>query len=134
MSSSTVEAIRTLVRELNPTANVLTTKVASTADKLVQPRLSTRPHVVRRGCQSWLPATHKSEEVMRRFTKVLVGGAILIAVFGASFFFFYRRAQQTQAGQPLILTAAVLNQPLPQADLINLAGKSPDDAKLRHGG
>src|ERR1041385_7915827 len=42
MSSSTVEAIRTLVRELNPTANVLTTKVASTADKVVQPRLSTR--------------------------------------------------------------------------------------------
>lgn len=70
---------------------------------------------------------------MRRFTKVLFGGAILIAVFGASFFFFYRRAQQTQAGQPLILTAAVLNQPLPQADLINLAGKSLDDEKLRHG-
>src|ERR1051325_7917954 len=126
MSSSTVEAIRTLVRELNPTANVLTTKVASTADKLVQPRLSTRPHVVRRGCQSWLPATHKSEEVMRRFTKRLF--------CGASFFFFYRRAQQTQAGQPLILTAAVPNQPLPQADLINLAGQSLDDEKLRHGG
>src|ERR1041385_7915828 len=96
------------------------------------PQLLTRwsnrvcPRVGRRGA-----CAHKSEEVMRRFTKVLLGGAILIAVFGASFFFLYRRAQQTQAGQPLILTAAVLNQPLPQADLINLAGQSLDDEKLR---
>jgi len=39
---------------------------------------------------------------MRRFTKILFAGAILIAIFGASFFFFYKRAQQVQAKQPLI--------------------------------
>jgi len=70
---------------------------------------------------------------MRRFTKILFAGAILIAIFGASFFFFYKRAQQVQAKQPLILTPAVLNQPLPPASLVNLAGQVLDDDKLRHG-
>ena len=70
---------------------------------------------------------------MRRFTRILLAGAILIAVFGVSFFFFYKRARQTQAQQPLILTAAVLNQPLPPASLINIAGQVLDDDKLRHG-
>jgi len=70
---------------------------------------------------------------MRRLTKILFAGAILIAIFGASFFFFYKRAQQTEAKQPLILTAAVLNQPLPEASLINLVGQTLGDDKLRHG-
>src|SRR6185369_17494051 len=41
--------------------------------------------------------------------------------------------QQTEAKQPLILTAAVLDQPLPEASLINLAGQTLGDDKLRHG-
>jgi len=70
---------------------------------------------------------------MRRFKKILGAGVILLAIFGVSFFFFYKRAQKTLANQPLILTPAVINQPLPQADLINLAGQPLDDGKLRHG-
>jgi hypothetical protein len=70
---------------------------------------------------------------MRPFKKVLAAGLILIAVFCVSFFFFYKRAQNSSAKQPLILTPAVINQPLPKANLINISGKLLDDEKLRRG-
>src|SRR5215510_9907408 len=68
-----------------------------------------------------------------RFKKTLGAGVILIAVFCVSFFFFYKRTQKTLAKQPLILTQAVINQPLPNASLINVSGQLLDDEKLRHG-
>ncbi|HJP94760.1 MAG TPA: hypothetical protein VJ875_22550 [Pyrinomonadaceae bacterium] len=70
---------------------------------------------------------------MKQLTKILVGVAIIIAVFCLSFFFFYKRAQRSLAKQPLILTSAVINQPLPQANLVNISGERLDDKKLRQG-
>ena len=70
---------------------------------------------------------------MRPFTKILTTGLILIAIFGVSFFFFYKRAQKSLAKQPLILTPAVINQPLPKANLVNISGQPLDDEKLRRG-
>lgn len=70
---------------------------------------------------------------MKPLTKVLGIGLILIAVFGVSFFFFYKKAQKDLPKQPLILTSAVINQPLPKANLVNISGKPLDDEKLRRG-
>ena len=70
---------------------------------------------------------------MRPLIKVLAVGSILIVIFCVSFFFFYKRAQNSLAKQPLILTPAVINQPLPKANLVNISGKLLDDEKLRHG-
>jgi hypothetical protein len=70
---------------------------------------------------------------MKTSTKVLAAGAVLVLVFGASFLFFYKRAQKKLPKQPLILTSAVINQPLPKADLINGSGQGLDDSKLRKG-
>jgi hypothetical protein len=70
--------------------------------------------------------------VMRSFKKILGGGVILIAVFCVSFFIFYKKTQKTLATH-LILTPAVINQPLPDARLVNLSGQLLDDEKLRRG-
>lgn len=70
---------------------------------------------------------------MKPRTKLLGSLLILIVIFGISFFFFYKRAQQNLPKQPLILTPAVLNQPLPPANLVDLSGKQLDDNKLRRG-
>lgn len=70
---------------------------------------------------------------MRPITKILAGGLILIAIFCFSFFFFYKRAQKSLVKQPLILTPAVINQPLPKANLVNISGDVLDDEKLRRG-
>lgn len=72
---------------------------------------------------------------MNTYVKVLRFAAILIAIGAISFYFFYKRAAQPQAKEkePLVLTAAVFNQPLPQAKLVNISGDVLDDAKLRRG-
>ena len=72
---------------------------------------------------------------MNTFTKVMRAAAILIAVAAVSFYFFYRRAPepQPQEKEPLVQTAAVLNQPLPQATLVNISGKTLTDDQLRRG-
>jgi thiol-disulfide isomerase/thioredoxin len=70
---------------------------------------------------------------MRSLKKTLGASVILIAVFSVSFLFFYKRTEKTLAKQPLILTPAVINQPLPNSSLINLSGQLLDDEKLRHG-
>jgi len=70
---------------------------------------------------------------MRPLTKVLAAGSIIIAIFCVSFAFFYKRAQKNLPKQPLILTSAVINQPLPKANLVNISGKLLDDEKLRRG-
>jgi len=59
-------------------------------------------------------------------------GIILLAIFVASFYFFYRRAEN-KLQEPLIRTSAVINQPLPKANLVNISGKVLDDEKLRRG-
>jgi len=59
-------------------------------------------------------------------------GLILIAVFCVTFYVFYKKAQQ-KLSQPLILTSAVINQPLPKAALTNVSGNVLDDASLRRG-
>jgi hypothetical protein len=70
---------------------------------------------------------------MRPLTKVLAAGSIIIAIFCVSFFFFYKRAQKNLRKQPLILTSAVINQPLPKANLVNISGQLLGDEKLRRG-
>jgi peroxiredoxin len=70
---------------------------------------------------------------MRPLTKALGAGLILIAIFSISFYFFYQRAQKDLPKQPLILTPAVINQPLPKANLVDVSGKLLDDEKLRRG-
>ena len=69
---------------------------------------------------------------MKRFSKALTLGSILIGVFCVTFYFFYKRAQKNLS-QPLILTSAVINKPLPKAELINVSGNLLDDANLRRG-
>jgi len=56
-------------------------------------------------------------------------------VAAISFYFFYRRGAQQQAkkAEPLVQTEAVLNQPLPQAKLVNISGKVLQDDQLRRG-
>lgn len=70
---------------------------------------------------------------MNTLTRVLRVAAILIAVVTVSIYFFYKRAPQPQAKEPLVQTAAVLNQPLPKATLVNSSGKTLSDEQLRHG-
>lgn len=71
---------------------------------------------------------------MRSLKRTLTLALILLAIFGVSFFIFYKRAQQSLAKQPpLILTPAVLNQPLPAANLLNISGEQLSDEKLRRG-
>lgn len=67
-------------------------------------------------------------------TEIFTGVLILIVIFGLSFLFFYKRAERGLAAkQPLILTPAVINQPLPEANLVNIAGDRLSDEKLRRG-
>jgi hypothetical protein len=70
---------------------------------------------------------------MGSLNKILGFGAILLAIFCASFFFFYKRAQSNLKPQPLILTSKVINQPLPEARLVNISGERLGDDKLRRG-
>ena len=70
---------------------------------------------------------------MKPLTKILATGSVLLVIFCASFFFFYKRAEKNLPKQPLILTSAALNQPLPQAELINISGERLTDEKLRRG-
>jgi hypothetical protein len=75
---------------------------------------------------------------MRRLTKLLAAASIIIAIFCVSFAFFYKRAQKNlsenlPAPTPLILTSAVINQPLPKANLVNSSGKVLADERLRRG-
>lgn len=69
---------------------------------------------------------------MRLFPKLLWIATILIAILAGSLYFFYKRANDSSA-QPLILTAAVIDQPLPKAHLVNIAGKLLEDERLRRG-
>lgn len=70
---------------------------------------------------------------MRLLTKTLGIGFVLIAVFCGGFYFFYKRTQKNPPKQPLILTWAVINQPLPKANLVNISGKPLEDERLRRG-
>ena len=70
---------------------------------------------------------------MKSTIKILAAVGILLTVFSVSFFAFYKKAQQDLPKQPLILTSAVINKPLPRANLIDLTGKKLDDVELRHG-
>jgi hypothetical protein len=74
-----------------------------------------------------------SMKVMRRLVKGLGVCLILIAVFSVSLYFFNKRAQQNSTKQKLILTPAVINRPLPAANLVNISGKPLDDENLRRG-
>lgn len=69
---------------------------------------------------------------MKPFTKSRGIGLILIAVFAISFFVFFKRAQKDPP-KDLILTPAVINQPLPKSNLVNISGERLDDEKIRQG-
>lgn len=70
---------------------------------------------------------------MRPPTKTLGIGLILIAVFCGSFYFFYKGVRKDPTKQDLILTSAVINQPLPKSNLVNISGKPLEDEGLRRG-
>lgn len=70
---------------------------------------------------------------MKSITKILAAAAILLTVFSVSFFAFYKKAQKNLPKQPLIFTSAVINQPLPRTNLMDISGRKLDDADLRHG-
>src|ERR1044072_239176 len=57
----------------------------------------------------------------------------LVLIFCISFFVFYVLAQRKLPKTPLILTSAVIDQPLPAANLVDISGKPLNDAELRHG-
>lgn len=60
-------------------------------------------------------------------------GLILITVLSVSLYSFYNRARKDPPKQDLILTSAVLNQPLPKSHLVNISGKRLEDERLRWG-
>ncbi len=70
---------------------------------------------------------------MKTKAKLLGGVLILTAVFCLSFYLFYTRARNAVPKQPLILTPAVINRPLPKANLVNISGEALGDEKLRRG-
>jgi AhpC/TSA family len=70
---------------------------------------------------------------MKPIHKVSAVVALLIIVFSGSFLVFYVRAKRKLPKQPLILTPAVINQPLPKSNLVDMAGKTFADEKLRQG-
>ncbi len=65
--------------------------------------------------------------------RTLLSGALLVTVFCVSFFFLYQRALKNSAKEPLILTAEVIDRPLPKANLVDVSGNVLDDEKLRRG-
>lgn len=70
---------------------------------------------------------------MRTLRKALGIFIILTVVFCISFYFFYKKRQNDLAKQPLILTSAVINKPLPKTNLVNYTGEPFDDERLRRG-
>jgi hypothetical protein len=72
---------------------------------------------------------------MKRISKFLSVGLVVLAVLCLSLTvaFFYKKTTSKPAGQPFILTTAVINHPLPAADLVNLSGTRLSDERLRHG-
>src|SRR5689334_1567009 len=59
--------------------------------------------------------------------------ALIVLVLSCFTLALYRRIPHEAAKQPLILTSAVINQPLPPAELVNIFGTRLDDQRLRHG-
>jgi hypothetical protein len=70
---------------------------------------------------------------MKRISKFLSVGLVVLAVLCLTVAFLYKETTSKPAGQPLILTPAVINHPLPEADLVNLSGTRLSDERLRHG-
>ena len=70
---------------------------------------------------------------MKRISRAVWSGALLIAVFCVSFYFLYQRALRNSVKESLILTSSVINRPLPKANLVNISGSFLDDEKLRRG-
>jgi hypothetical protein len=69
---------------------------------------------------------------MKRISKFLPMGLVVLAVLCLTVF-IYKKTASKPARQPLILTSAVVNQPLPEADLVNISGTRLSDERLRHG-
>lgn len=70
---------------------------------------------------------------MKRFRNSLVSGVIVLAVACLVLFFLNKRTASKPAGQLLILTPLVINQPLPPADLVDISGAHLGDDRLRRG-
>ena len=70
---------------------------------------------------------------MKTPARLLSATLTLVIVFVLSFFFFYKRAESQLPKTPLILTSAVINQPLPNASLVDVNGKQLADERLRKG-
>jgi hypothetical protein len=71
--------------------------------------------------------------LMRRLTKPLGIGLTLIAVFCGGFYFFYQGAKKNSPKQDMVRTSAVINQPLPKANLVSISGEPLEDERLRRG-
>lgn len=70
---------------------------------------------------------------MKRARNFLSLSLIVVAVLCVTVAFLYKKTASKPAGQPLILTPAVINHPLPEADLVNISGMRLGDDRLRHG-
>jgi len=70
---------------------------------------------------------------MKRARNFLSLSLIVVAVLCVTVAFLYKKTAGKPAGQPLILTPAVINHPLPEADLVNISGMRLGDNRLRHG-
>jgi hypothetical protein len=70
---------------------------------------------------------------MKAIRKFLAPSLIILTVLCLAFAFLYKKTPNGPAKKPLILTSAVINQPLPPADLVNISGAQLDDHRLRHG-
>ncbi len=70
---------------------------------------------------------------MKRLSKFPLPGVIVLAVLCLVLLFLSKKTASKPAEPPLILTPAVINQPLPLADLIDISGNRLGDDRLRQG-
>ena len=70
---------------------------------------------------------------MKRTHKFLGPGVIVLVGLCLIVVFLSRKTNSKPARQPLILTSSVINQPLPDAELVNISGTRLGDERLRQG-
>jgi hypothetical protein len=70
---------------------------------------------------------------MRRISKIVAPGVLVLVVLCVTLSLLSRRTPSKPVGQPLILTPAVINQRLPEADLVDISDNRLEDNRLRHG-
>lgn len=73
------------------------------------------------------------KHLMERISKFLSLGLIVLVVLCLTGAVLYKNTTNKPDTQPLILTSAVINQSLPEAELVDISGKRLGDDRLRRG-